>query len=147
MSRAFTCKKRVEYAHTDMAGIVHFSQFFLYMEEAEHEFFRALGFSINEPTPQGLISWPRVSCQFDFKKPLRFEEIFQINIQIIRLGKRSLTYRATVTIQEQVMAVGTATIVCCLLANGSMTSVELPAPMRKAFSPWLVEELPKEGTP
>ena len=139
MSRIFTCEKRVEYAHTDMAGIVHFSQFFRYMEEAEHEFFRSLGFSIHHPTPQGTISWPRVSCHFDFKKPLRFEEIFQINIQIIRLGNRSITYRATVTNQEQVMAVGTATIVCCRLASGEMISVELPDPIRKALSPWLVE--------
>ena len=147
MSRIFTCEKRVEYAHTDMAGIVHFSQFFRYMEEAEHEFFRSLGFSINYPTPQGLLSWPRAACQFDFKKPLRFEDIFQINIQIIRLGNHSITYRATVLEQEQVMAVGTATIVCCRMADGGMTSVELPDPIRQALSPWLVEEVHDKGSP
>jgi acyl-CoA thioester hydrolase len=140
VNRIFTCTKRVEYAHTDMSGIVHFSQFFHYMEEAEHEFFRSLGFSINYPTPEGLVSWPRASCHFDFKKPLRFEQVVQINIQITRLGKRSLTYRATVTDQAEVMAVGTATIVCCRLDGANITSVDLPDPIRQALSPWVDQE-------
>jgi YbgC/YbaW family acyl-CoA thioester hydrolase len=37
---------RVEFTDTDMAGIVHFSSFFRYMEVTEHAFFRSLGFSI-----------------------------------------------------------------------------------------------------
>ena len=36
-------KRRVEFAETDMAGQVHFSNFFRYMEAAEHAFFRSLG--------------------------------------------------------------------------------------------------------
>ena len=39
-------RRRVEFSETDMAGIVHYSNFFRYMEAAEHEFFRALGFSV-----------------------------------------------------------------------------------------------------
>ena len=33
-------------AWTDMAGIVHFSNFYKWMEQCEHEFFRSLGLSI-----------------------------------------------------------------------------------------------------
>ena len=35
--------RRVEFAETDMAGIVHFSNFFRMMEATEHAFFRSLG--------------------------------------------------------------------------------------------------------
>lgn len=51
-SPIFTWNRRVEFAETDAAGIVHFSSFFLYMEQAEHALFRSLGLSIfrNRPT-------------------------------------------------------------------------------------------------
>ena len=38
----FTITRRVEFSETDMAGIVHFSNFCRYMEHAEHAFFRSL---------------------------------------------------------------------------------------------------------
>ncbi len=43
MSFDFRTKRRIEFAETDMAGIVHFSNYFRYMEETEHEFLRSLG--------------------------------------------------------------------------------------------------------
>ena len=39
MANHFHFSKRVEFSETDMAGIVHFSNFFRYMEMAEHAYF------------------------------------------------------------------------------------------------------------
>jgi acyl-CoA thioester hydrolase len=39
----FRITRRVEFSETDMAGIVHFSNFFRYMETAEHAFFPVTG--------------------------------------------------------------------------------------------------------
>jgi len=44
MAYEFKVVRRVEFSDTDMAGIVHYSNFFRYMETAEHAFFRSLGF-------------------------------------------------------------------------------------------------------
>ena len=46
MAYEFKAIRRVEFAETDMAGIVHYSNFFRYMETAEHGFFRSLGLSV-----------------------------------------------------------------------------------------------------
>ncbi len=46
MPHEFTITRRVEFSETDMAGIMHYSNFFRFMETAEHAFFRSLGFSI-----------------------------------------------------------------------------------------------------
>ena len=50
-------RRKVEFADTDMGGIVHFSRFFVYMETAEHEFLNALGttvhFEIDGPPSAG----------------------------------------------------------------------------------------------
>ena len=44
----FVYKRRVQFAETDLAGIVHFSTIFRYMEEAEHALWRAAGLTIAE---------------------------------------------------------------------------------------------------
>ena len=46
MPAPFRTTRRVEFADTDMAGIVHFANFFRYMEAAEVEFLRARGLSV-----------------------------------------------------------------------------------------------------
>src|SRR5213078_989612 len=46
MPAVFRTTRRVEFADTDMAGIVHFANFFRYMESAEHEFLRSHGLSV-----------------------------------------------------------------------------------------------------
>ena len=43
MPYEFKLTRRIEFAETDMAGIVHFSNFFRMMEATEHAFFRSLG--------------------------------------------------------------------------------------------------------
>src|SRR5437764_115219 len=36
-------RRKVEYADTDMSGIVHFARFLVFMENAEHAFLKAVG--------------------------------------------------------------------------------------------------------
>ena len=55
-------RRRVEFAETDAAGMVHFSVFFRYMEEAEHAAWRAAGLDIFEGHEEQ--SWPRISARF-----------------------------------------------------------------------------------
>ena len=46
MAYEFKFVRIVEFSETDMAGIVHFSNYCKYMEAAEHRFFRSIGYSI-----------------------------------------------------------------------------------------------------
>ena len=43
----YRTRRRIEFVDTDMAGIVHFARFFVFMEAAEHEFLRSLGLSVH----------------------------------------------------------------------------------------------------
>ena len=43
--KPFRATRRIEFCDTDMAGMVHFSNFFRFMEFAEQEFLRARGLS------------------------------------------------------------------------------------------------------
>ena len=84
MAHRFTCTERVQFSDTDMAGIVHFSNFFRYMERVEHAFFRSLSFSIVDPPTQAeeRVGWPRVHASCDYFAPLRFEEEFECELLV-----------------------------------------------------------------
>ena len=92
MAFEFKVIRRVEFSETDMAGIVHYSNFFRYMESAEHGFFRSLGFSVvmhQFETPMG---WPRVRAECDYRAPLRFEDEVEIHMLVTEKKSKSLSY-------------------------------------------------------
>ena len=62
MPTSFRTSRLVEFSDTDMAGIMHFSAFFRYMEAAEHELLRNLGFSVYCEIDGVPISFPRVAA-------------------------------------------------------------------------------------
>jgi len=80
----------VQFSETDLAGIAHFSAFFRFMEEAEHALWRAAGLSIGAAEITG--GWPRVAASFDYKRPLRFEDEFEVELVPERVGTSSITY-------------------------------------------------------
>jgi YbgC/YbaW family acyl-CoA thioester hydrolase len=92
MPYEFTFSRRVEFAETDMAGIVHFANFYRMMENAEHAFFRSLGFSIHQDFDGQTIGWPRVSATCDFFRPLRFEETVDVQLLVAEVRTRSIRY-------------------------------------------------------
>jgi acyl-CoA thioester hydrolase len=86
----FKLTRQVEFSDTDMAGIMHFSNFFRFMEAAEHAFFRSLGTSIHEEGSE--LGWPRVHAGCDFKYPLRFEDVVEIRLLVREKKEKSIVY-------------------------------------------------------
>ena len=84
----FKFVRTVEFSETDMAGIVHFSNYAKYLEAAEHRFFRSIGYSIVAAPTDPRVGWPRVHVEFDFKKPLRFEDEIEIHLLVARLRSK-----------------------------------------------------------
>lgn len=93
MAHEFKLKRRVEFHETDMAGIVHFSNFFRWMEAAEVGFFRSLGLSLHPGDGQDSIGWPKVHVECDYHAPLRFEDQVEIHLLVRKMGRRSITYQ------------------------------------------------------
>lgn len=126
MPAEFIYRRRVQFAETDLAGIVHFSWYFRYMEEAEHALWRSLGLQI--APPGGHIGYPRVSATCDFKGPLRFEDEFEVGVRVEAVGRRSLKYGFTLRRGDEILATGGMTSVCVTHEpGGGVRSVELPA--------------------
>jgi 4-hydroxybenzoyl-CoA thioesterase/acyl-CoA thioester hydrolase len=131
---SYQTTRRVEFRHTDAAGIIHFSTFFEYMEDVEHEFLRQRGLSVLLHDEAGPLSWPRVSVQCDFRSVVRFEDIVDIEVSLARRGEKSVTYAFVFTHQGRLVAEGRMASVCCRL------SAEAP-PRAIAIPAWIVAKL------
>lgn len=88
----FKATRRVEFSETDMAGIVHYANFFRYMETAEHGFYRSLGYSVHMTQFTPPLGFPRVHAECDYKKPIKFEDMVQIHLLVKEKRSRVLSY-------------------------------------------------------
>ncbi len=126
-------KRTVKFYETDAAGIVHFSWFNRYMEEAEHALWRAAGVSIAGGASRN-IGWPRVAAAFEFHKPLRFEDEFEVRIRIDAIGDKSITYACVLVKDGARVANGSMTIACVeRLPDGTIRSRPIPAEIAELF--------------
>jgi len=122
---AFVLRRRVLFHELDSAGIVHFSNFFRYLEEAEHALWRAAGLSI--APPGAAVGFPRVAASFDYKRPLRFEEEIDVHIRIAAIGRTSLRYECEIKRDGETVATGSVTSVCVSKnADGTMAPTPIP---------------------
>lgn len=132
MAYEFKTSRRIQFADTDMAGIVHFANFFRFMEEAEHEFYRTLGFAGHFSGPRGTLGWPRLSARCDYRKPLRFEDEVEIHLLVRAKEEKSLLldfiFRKRSQDGPQVVAVGALKVVCVQVSEetGRMSSIPIP---------------------
>ena len=125
MTSAYRLTRRVQFHETDAAGIVHFSWFFRYMEEAEHALWRAAGLSIAAPGAE--IGWPRVAASFEFTKPLRFEDEFEVRLWIAAKTKKTIQYKALIASAGKTLASGSLTIACVSRRPGEpMKAINMP---------------------
>ena len=136
MPTEFSVTHRVQFSETDMAGIVHFANFFRYMETAEHAFYRSLGFSVTLNDIDPPLGFPRVHASCDYKRPLKFEDLLEIHLLVKEKRSRVLTYnfRFSKLPPENtgdapvLVATGALTVVCVVHdRNGKMEAASIPA--------------------
>ena len=134
MAARHVVQRRVEFRDTDTAGMAHFSVFFVWMEQAEHEMLRHLGLSVMLSDEQGKLSFPRVAARCDYQRSVKFEQLLDIEVEVVRLGKKSVTYEFTFSEGGRPVASGQTTTVCCRFEQeGTPKSIDIPA--------WIVEKL------
>ncbi len=131
MAYEFKAQRRVEFSDTDMAGIMHYSNFFRFMETAEHGFYRSLGFSVVMKEIDPRLGWPRVHAECDYRKPLRFEDLVEIHLLVAEKKAKALNlvfkFRKLDGAQAVDVARGALTIVCVEhRTDGTMGAVEIP---------------------
>lgn len=131
MTHEFRATRRVEFSETDLAGIVHFSNFFRYMETVEHAFWRSLGHSVVLRDFDPPLGFPRVHAACDYKRPLHFEDVVEMHLLVAAKSTRSLSFEIRFRRIEpgpaMDVALGRLTVVCVAKRpDGRMEAVPIP---------------------
>jgi acyl-CoA thioester hydrolase len=141
--REHRTRRRIEFSDTDAGGIAHFARFFVFMEIAEHELLRSLGADpgAREDADGRLIGWPRVASSCEFLSPARFGDQLDVHVQVVRVGRTSLTFGFALSRDGTPVALGRTTTVCAQLnAPGGIRPFPIPAELRARL-----EEAPAAG--
>jgi YbgC/YbaW family acyl-CoA thioester hydrolase len=136
--KTFRTSRIVEFGETDMAGIVHFSNFFRYMESAECALLRSLGLGVKLDWEGQTLGFPRVAATCDYVRPARFEDVLDVEVAIVRLGEKSVAYGFDFTRAGELIAKGKVTSVCCrVLGEHKLQSIPIPASYRAHLEPYV----------
>ena len=124
--------RRVQFYELDSAGIVHFSTYFRYLEEAEHALWRAVGLSIAPPGRRSAIRvwpWRSITAAAALRGRVRGQNPHCGD------GREVDRYVCVLTRGETTIATGTMTIVCVRVRPGEpMRAVPLPQDVRARFA-------------
>ena len=130
MTPQFSFTRRIQFSDTDMAGIVHFANYFRMMEEVEHAYFRSIGLSVSMQHDGMHIGWPRVSAACEYFGPIRFEDDVELHLRVTKVGEKSFNYEVDFMLAGKRMALGKITSVCCVLERGTMRAIPIPSTLR-----------------
>ncbi len=136
MIRPFCITRRVEFAETDLAGVMHFSNYYRWMEAVEHAFWRSLGLSVVTEHDGRTISWPRVLTSCEYFGPAHFEDEIELRLRISGLSEKSLTFEVEFHKQGLRIARGRQKAVCCEMVGGQFRSTPIPEAIRRRLEPF-----------
>ena len=128
----FYHRRMVEFADTDQAGLMHFSNFFRFVESAEHAFFRSMGFRVHTAEGSNHQGWPRVEVSCKYLRPARFEQTLQVCLHLDAIQTSSLGYRFWIfddaEKQHSPLATGSCAIVHVALDTATQEIRKAPIP-------------------
>jgi 4-hydroxybenzoyl-CoA thioesterase len=130
----------VRFADVDHAGIVYYPRFFHYFHITFEEFFR-------ERMGQGAylallderrVGFPAVRSECDYRAPLRFGDMVQVDMWIDRLGGRSIRFhyrahRAATREGDEPVLCAEGAVVCAITDLASFRAMEVPDDLRALF--------------
>jgi YbgC/YbaW family acyl-CoA thioester hydrolase len=121
---------RVPFHDVDSTGRIHFTAIFRYMEIAEHELRRSIGFP--EATSFKDIAFPRVHVECDFRGAIRYDDELMIEARVDHVGHSSWTVAINVRITQEAGKIEQQGV-SPLVTEGYMTMVAMDRRTERAI--------------
>ena len=104
MAHEYHYRRRVHFQETDAGGLIHFSNYFRYMEEAETEFLYAVAEQVGVRAGDKFFAAPRVAASAEFIRPVRFGDMLDCHLRIAHKGRSSIRYEVSFKLEGEEVA-------------------------------------------
>lgn len=139
-NRRFVKRTKVRFGEIDHAGVMYYPAFFDRMHRAFEDFWeQAIGKTYAEVLDGDGIGFPVVDIHSTFTAPFRLGDVLRIEIDALRIGNRSITFRYQLFNGEATTPSTVAEIVSGVIAMKSFTPLSLPDDYRAQLQPYLVD--------
>jgi acyl-CoA thioester hydrolase len=126
---------RVRYAEVDYQGIVYFAHYATYFDVAIHEFFRSLPYDYTAVRRITGTDFNIVRSVVEYSRPLRFDEPFEVEVRIGRIGRTSLTFTPAIWVAGEAEPRATGQIVWVHADQATMRAVPLTRELLALLDP------------
>ncbi|MCM8759091.1 MAG: acyl-CoA thioesterase [Candidatus Omnitrophica bacterium] len=117
-----TVKKKIYYHDTDAGGVVYYSNYLKFFEEGRTEYFEEKGLFTEELLKKG-IAFVVAKAEIEYKRPVRYKDIIDVETQILEIGNTSITFEQKVMKDGVLCCQAKITIVC---VNENLKPVRIP---------------------
>lgn len=130
-----TARIRVPFVDVDSSDRIHYTAVMRYWEIAEHTLMRAIGMPYSTALRE--VACPRVHVSADFKGPILFDDVLDVEARIIKVGNSSWTVGFTARHADAgpdapILAEGRMTIVT--MDPATERAIPLPEKLRAALT-------------
>ncbi len=130
---------RVPFPDVDSSGRIHFAAMMRYMEVADHELMRSLGFPY--ATTLRSLALPRAHVSCDYRAAVYYDDLLSVDAWVERVGRSSWTEGFVIrllardgqeTAERTIVAEGRMVIV--VMDPQTQTAMPIPQEMRAALT-------------
>ncbi len=121
---------RVHWVDTDVAGVMHYTNYLRYFEACEEEFYRSISLPFNDIREKYGITFPRVEVHSRYKAACRFDDFFDVVMRVREVGEKTMTYDFQ-AIRQQDGKLAAEGYIKCIAVNSEWKAVQLPADLAK----------------
>ena len=125
----------VRWSDVDVSGIIRWSAYVRFVELAETELFRALGYPYATLWDQLDIWLPRVQVHFDYRSPVVLDDLLGIEVWVGKVGRSSIRLEFLMR-KPDGSAAAQAYLVMVAISRNDSRSVDIPAALLEALAPY-----------
>lgn len=127
----------VNWGESDPFGLVYYPRIVAWFNDTEHDFFRTIGFPIDQMIKNDRTTFVMGDIHFRFIGPAAYGDRVATSVTLARLGERTLHWncKAINALTGALVTEGTATRVYARInEDGTLNSAVIPDRMRKALT-------------
>jgi 4-hydroxybenzoyl-CoA thioesterase len=137
---AFRSQLRIRFGDIDHAGIVYYPRFLHYFHVALEEFFgQALEIDYPVLIDKHRIGLPTVHLETDWSRPLRYGDLMEVEVSVLKSGRTSISFGYRVFKQGENKP--------CTVGHNVAVCLDMDTFKKKEIPDWLRERLEKQIRP